>query len=129
MSPDGRFMVLENKVVPVDGSDAFDLVEMKALRAIYAPGMKKAAFYADSAIWTVPVSPETGRSNGQPEKLLSGGYIYQYPVSWSPDGEKIAFTQDGQNHHRGCMDPFPFRKETFTCYRFPRVRTFPCLVT
>ena len=94
LSPDGRFVVLENKVVPLNGSDPFDLVEMKALRAIYAPGMKKAAFFADSAIWIVPVSPETGRANGKPEKLLAGNYKYQYPVSWSPDGEKIAFSRN-----------------------------------
>ncbi|MBE9509424.1 MAG: PD40 domain-containing protein [Bacteroidetes bacterium] len=93
LSPDGRFIVLENKVVPLDGSDPFNLVDMKALRAVYAPGMKRAAFYADSAIWTVPVSPETGHANGQPKKLLDGSYIYQHIVSWSPDGKKIAFTR------------------------------------
>jgi Tol biopolymer transport system component/TolA-binding protein len=90
-TPDGRFMVLENKVVPVDGSDAFNLVEMEALRAVYAPDMKKVAFYADSSIWTVTVSPETGRTIGQPEKLITGRYRFQSPVSWSPDGDKLAF--------------------------------------
>jgi Tol biopolymer transport system component len=84
-------MVLENKVVPVDGSDAFKLVEMDAGRAIYSPDMKKSAFYSDSAIWTVPVSPETGHSIGQPKKLLEGRYRYQNPVSWSPDGKKLVF--------------------------------------
>lgn len=90
-SPDNRFIVLENKVIPVDGSDTFKLVEKEAMRAVYAPGMNKAAFYADSAIWTVAVSPETGRSIGQPEKLLTGRYRYQCPLSWSPDGEKLVF--------------------------------------
>ena len=93
LSPDGRFMVQDNKVVPVDGSAAFDLVEMNALRTVYAPDMKKAAFYADSAIWTVPVSPQTGHAIGQPKKLLEGYYIFQDLVSWSPDGEKIAFSR------------------------------------
>lgn len=91
LSPDARFMLLENQVIPVDGSDAFKLVEMDALRAVYAPGMKKAAFYADSAIWIVPVSHETGRTTGEPSKLVTGRYRYQYPVSWSPNGEEIAF--------------------------------------
>lgn len=94
MSPDCRFMVLENKVVPMDGSIPFNLVEMPALRAIYAPDMKKAAFFADSAIWTVPVSPETGRTTGQPSRLLDGGYKFEPPVNWSPDGQRIAITRD-----------------------------------
>ena len=97
MSPDCRFMVLENKVVPMDGSDPFNLVDMDALRAIYAPDMKNASFLADSGIWTVPVSPETGRSTGQPQKLLEGGYRFQSPVTWSPDGKQIAFTRIEKN--------------------------------
>jgi len=91
MSPDCRFLVSENKVVPLDGRDPFDLVDMNALRAIYAPDMEKAAFYADSAIWTVPVSPETGRSIGHPQKLMDGSYMFQGPVNWSHDGGQFAF--------------------------------------
>ena len=93
MMPDGRFLVLENKVVPTDGSDPFDLVNMDAQRAVYSPDMKNAAFYADSAIWIVPVSPETGQANGPPKKLLDGGYRFQSIMSWSPDGGKIAFSR------------------------------------
>lgn len=91
MTPDCRFMVLENKVVPTDGSEPFKLVDMNALRAVYSPKMNNAAFYADSAIWIVPISSESGRSNGNPKKLIDGSYKYQGPVSWSPDGTKIAF--------------------------------------
>lgn len=96
MSPDGRFLVIENKVVPIDGSDPFSLVDMDALRAVYSPDMKNAAFYADSSIWTVPVSPETGRTIGQPKKLLKGNYRYQHKVSWSPDGKKLAFMRSDE---------------------------------
>jgi len=91
LSPDGRFMVQDNTIVPTDGSDYFELVNMKASRASYSPDMTKAAFYADSAIWVVPVSPETGHVNGTPARLLNGKYRWQYEVSWSPDGQKIAF--------------------------------------
>jgi Tol biopolymer transport system component/TolA-binding protein len=93
MSPDCRFLVLENTVVPVDGSDAFQLVEKNALRTTYSPTMTKAAFYADSAICVVPVSPETGRATGEPEKLIEGGYKYQFVPSWSPDGKQLVFAR------------------------------------
>lgn len=97
LSPDCRFMVSEKRVVPMDGSDPFNLVDMNALRAIYSPDMKKAAFYADSAIWTVPVSTETGRSTGHPQKLLDGSYMFQSAVNWSPDGSQFAFQRVEKN--------------------------------
>lgn len=97
MTSDCRFMVLENKVVPTDGSEPFKLVDMNALRAVYSPDMTKAAFYADSSIWMVPVSPESGRSIGNPKKLIEGSYKYQGPVNWSPDGKKIVFVRRENN--------------------------------
>lgn len=97
MSPDCRFLVHENSIVPVDGSDAFKLVDMNALRAVYSPKMNNAAFYADSSIWMVPVSPESGRSVGNPKKLIEGSYKYQGPVNWSPDGKKIVFVRRENN--------------------------------
>jgi Tol biopolymer transport system component/TolA-binding protein len=91
LSPDCRFLVLENQVVPVDGSSPFKLVEMEALRAVYSPNMKKAAFYADSAIWIISVSPETGHSTEKPKKLVKGFYRFEHPVAWSPDGRKLVY--------------------------------------
>jgi len=93
VSPDGRFLVLDNKITPMDGTDVFDLVNMVAARTIYAPDMTKAAFYADSAIWIVPVSPVTGRPAGEPRKLLDGRYRFLHKVSWSPDGYKLVFSR------------------------------------
>jgi Tol biopolymer transport system component len=100
MSPDCRFLVLENTVVPVDGRDAFQLVEMDANRAIYSPNMEKAAFYADSAIWVIPVSPETGKAIGNPKKLIEGNYKYQIGPSWSPDGKHLAFARINNEVYR-----------------------------
>jgi Tol biopolymer transport system component/TolA-binding protein len=93
LSPDCRFITSDNKIIPVDGSDAFDLVTMNSARTVYAPDMKKAAFYADSAIWIVPVSPETGKSSGKPVKLVEGYYRFLPIVSWSPDSKKFAFAR------------------------------------
>lgn len=97
MSADCRFMVLENKVVPTDGSEPFKLVDMNALRGVYSPDMSKAAFYADSSIWMVTVSPESGRTNGSPKRIIGGSYKYQGPVNWSPDGKKIVFVRRENN--------------------------------
>lgn len=101
LSPDIRFMVLENQVVPIDGSDAFKLVDVNATRSIYSPDMKNIAFYADEAIWIAPVSTETGHTTGKPIKLLDGRYRYQYPVSWSPDGEKLVFLRIDDEYPQG----------------------------
>jgi len=91
ISPDGRFLVLENKVVPVDGQEPFHLLEPGALRANYSPDMKKVSFIADSSIWVVPVSPITGKTVGKPRQLIHGSYRYQSPLSWSPDGNYLIF--------------------------------------
>ncbi len=101
LSPDGRFMVLENTVVPVDGSEAFQLVNMNANRSVYSPDMEKVAFYADEAIWISSVLPGTGHSVGSPVKLLDGRYRYQYFVSWSPDGEKLVFLRFDKEYPQG----------------------------
>jgi Tol biopolymer transport system component len=96
LSPDARFLVSDNIIVPINGDDSFTLADMDASRTIYSPDMKKAAFYADSAIWTVSVVPETGRSAATPEKLISGNYKWQHNVSWSPDGKKLAFIRSDE---------------------------------
>ncbi len=94
LSPDARFVVLENKVVPLEGGDPFNLVNKEYVyRAVYSPRMNKAAFFADSAIWVIPVSPLTGKATGDPVRLLNGDYDFQNIVSWSPDETKIAFVR------------------------------------
>jgi Tol biopolymer transport system component/tetratricopeptide (TPR) repeat protein len=101
LSPDGRFMVLENTVVPVDGSEAFQLVDMNATRSVYSPEMEKVAFYADEAIWVSSILAQTGQCVGSPVKLLDGRYRYQHSVSWSPDGEKLVFQRFDKEYPQG----------------------------
>lgn len=91
LSPNGKFLLHGNLVVPLDSGDPFKLVDMPVERGTWSPDGKNAAFYSKDAIWVVPVSPETGHSTGPPKKLLDGKYRYQFNVSWSPDGKKFVF--------------------------------------
>lgn len=87
LSPDGRFLLWEARVIPLDGSQPFNLVDMPASRGYWSPDMKQIAFCSGSSTWVIPVSPETGRPTGPAKKLLD----YHAQVTWSPDSEKIAF--------------------------------------
>jgi Tol biopolymer transport system component len=87
LSPDGRFLLWEARVIPLDGSEPFNLVDMPASRGYWSPDMKQIAFCSGSSTWVIPVSPETGRPTGPAKKLLD----YHAQVTWSPDSEKIAF--------------------------------------
>jgi Tol biopolymer transport system component len=94
LSSNGKFLLDNEIVIPWEEGEPFDLVEgVYNLRGIWSPDAKKAAFYAEDAIWVVSVSPETGRAIQPAKKLLDGKYKYQSHVSWSPDSEKIAFTR------------------------------------
>jgi len=91
LSPNGKFLLNENLVIPLSKGDPFNLVAMDASRGNWSPDGKNSAFYSGDAIWIVPVSPETGRPTGPPKKLLDGKFQWQGPASWSPDSEKIVF--------------------------------------
>jgi Tol biopolymer transport system component len=93
LSPNGKFLLSEMTVVPLDGTEPFALQAGDGLRGVWSPDGKMAAFYAENAIWVVPVSPESGRPTGPAKKLLEGKYRYQNPVSWSPDSTKIALSR------------------------------------
>jgi len=90
LSPNSKFLLYEKLVVPLDGSEPFDLVDMPADRTTWSPDGRNVAFYSEDGIYVVPVSPETGRATGPVRKLLDGRYRWGL-VSWSPDGEKLAF--------------------------------------
>ncbi len=102
LSPNGKFILYGKLVVPLDGSEPFDLLDMSAERCIWSPDGRNVAFYSEDGICMVPVSPETARRTGPVRKLLDGRYTWGL-VSWSPDGEKLAFrrTSDENNDISG----------------------------
>jgi len=91
LSPNGRFLLNWDIVIPLGGGKPFKLVDMPAGRGTWSPDGKKAVFYSSDGICAVPVSPNTGHSTGSPRKLLDGKYLYAFNVSWSPDGHKFVF--------------------------------------
>jgi tetratricopeptide (TPR) repeat protein len=93
ISPNGKFLLSGNNVVPLDGSDAFELVDSPAERGTWSPDGKMVAYYSGDAIMVIPVSPETGRPTGPPRKLIEGEYRYQSNVSWSPDSKRLVFNR------------------------------------
>lgn len=90
MSPNGKFLLYNNYVIPLEDGELIKLVDFPALRSVWSPDGEKIAFYSDG-IWVIPVSPETGRPTGPARELLDGGYMFQFNVQWSPDSEKIVF--------------------------------------
>lgn len=96
MSPNGKFLLYNNYVIPLEDGELINLVDFPALRSVWSPDGEKIAFYSDG-IWVIPVSPETGRPTGPAQELLDGGYMYQFNVRWSPDSKKIVFWSTDQH--------------------------------
>lgn len=91
LSPNGKFLLWNKLVIPLDESEPFNLVEMPAVLGTWSPDGKKVLFRSGGAFWVIPVSSETGRSTGPAKKLLDGGYQHDPFVSWSPGSEEIVF--------------------------------------
>ncbi|MCX6567481.1 MAG: DPP IV N-terminal domain-containing protein [Candidatus Aminicenantes bacterium] len=91
-SPNGKFLLYDNLVIPLDENEPFKLVESPDANGFAcSPDGKKVSYYADGAIWISPISPETGRPAGAPKRILDYLPKYRYAVSWAPDSKKIAF--------------------------------------
>ena len=92
LSPNGKFILHGNLVVPMDDTQPFEFNE-SATRSTWSPDGSKIAFYSGNAICVVPVSAETARPIGPVKEVIAGKYLHQVNVGWSPDGEKIAFSR------------------------------------
>jgi len=91
LSPNGKSLLWEVRVIPLDGGRPFDLVDMHdAGGGSWSPDGTKVVFYV-GAMWLIEVDPETGRPVGSPRKLLEGEYWAQGGVRWSSDSKRIVF--------------------------------------
>jgi beta-lactamase regulating signal transducer with metallopeptidase domain/Tol biopolymer transport system component len=91
LAPNGKFLLDEWLVIPLDGGKPFDLVPMpNVYRATLSPDGRKVVFYADG-MWLIEVDPETGHPAGAAKKLREARYGYNPPVRWSSDSRKIVF--------------------------------------
>jgi len=94
LSPNGKFLLSGKLVVPLDGSEPFDLVDTAAYCGTWSPDGEKVAFDSEDTICVVPVSPETGWPTGTAKKLPDGDYEFSGSC-WSPDSEKLVFRRGG----------------------------------
>jgi beta-lactamase regulating signal transducer with metallopeptidase domain/Tol biopolymer transport system component len=94
LSPNRKFLLWEVRVVPLDGSTPFDLVNIpNAGCGSWSPDGRKVVFYA-GAMWLIEVDPETGRPAGSAKKLLEGEYsMGRWGVRWSLDSQRIVFVR------------------------------------
>ena len=93
LSPNGKFLLWggDARVVPLDGSALFDLVNMPGANSgSWSPDGRKVIFH-DKGIWLIDVDPETGRPAGSPRKLLEQEDRALGPPVWSSDSKRIIF--------------------------------------
>ena len=103
LSPDGNMLFapweMEHWMVSLkEGMEPFRLTKQfvgEGMLGSWSPDLSKFAFIIGSTgdVWVMPVSPETGRSTGPPEKIFqeAGERQYRSRPSWSPDGERLTF--------------------------------------
>jgi len=82
-----KFLLWGKVVVPMDGGEPFDLMDMPTNMAVWSPDGEKVVFLSERAIWVLHVSPETGKATGPAKKLLDSGDFRR--SCWSSDSEQI----------------------------------------
>jgi len=102
LSPNGKYLLFGNVVVPMDGSTPFELIDFSSTglhvtRGTWSPDGTKAAFYSGDALCVVPVSPETGHATGPYKKIHKAELKYQINPGWSPDAKKLTY-RDSKGH-------------------------------
>lgn len=97
LSPNGRFLLKNNTIIPMDGSEPFNFNDMNVDISRWSPDGGKIAFTnGDSSIFVINVSPESGRPTEPAQKLLSRDCKI-YGINWSPDGQKLFFSMISYN--------------------------------
>ena|GEM_PF-26879 len=117
LSPNGKFLLWNRTVIPLDDGEPFDLVDVPASRGIWSPDGKKVVFRSGGAIWVISVSSETGRPTSPMKKLLDGkgnDHWYEHYSSWSHDSERIVFEERGDKETRGDICTLSVRDGTLT---------------
>lgn len=88
LSPNGKFLLWNERLVPLDGSEPVTLNELKGVRAAaWSPDGGKIAFVSEG-VSVLPLSSETGHPTGPARKLLDGGPFFPR-VQWSADSQRV----------------------------------------
>jgi len=93
VSPSGRFLLDLVRVIPLDGREPFDLVDMPGAgnQGSLSPDGRKVVFFCDYALWWIEIDPDTGRPAGSPRKLLDKQM--SAIRGWSHDSRRIMFVR------------------------------------
>jgi len=93
LSPNGKFLLKSNTLIPMDGSDPFEFTDMQVGFSVWSPDGNTLAFTSgDSSIFIVPVSSETGKTTGTPKNLIKRDISCNLSyLTWSSDGKKIFY--------------------------------------